>query len=585
MNQNILHSYLVRLENIGKSITHKPIKIIFEQEVSSLIAFTDGQNCYINTANQLSCSFASQEDYLNSLYGLAFHEFGHIIVPNIKERKIWTEKLNQGYLEVEMPNTMKVALTDKNMTVRQLAVHMLQKIGYYLHNGMDDIFIETKMCNLYPGLCKKTIRLNRERFNFLLEQQLYSQEDESEIEKFLKIFLFYNSSSGGRIVKEIFKACYEKFDFILEKIPKMNQTEQDNLRWSFINEILVALWPNIEEKLLHLIQYNETMIKGILSKKINQESFPLESNNLKIYEIHAEQIGSLLKNVSNQTMDKTERNKQLQSKVYAIDYGTQNESIDIQISYPQIKHNMPAEYETERQKMVESIKRLCRLIQNIKKGTGKKQKGQYMGRKLNVKSIYRPDKRIFSNHNNPKHKTMAMVLLIDESESMETEKRIEYARKAAILIYEVSSKCHIPLAVYGHKTKLNTVQIDVFTEFNHTDTDKWNLMAINAAGANRDGMALRYAGEILAKRKEEIKLLILISDGQPYHIQEYYGEKAKKDLRTAKMELERKGITLFSAAIGEDKELIEDIYGTGYLDISDIHLLPECLMNLIINYI
>lgn len=258
MNQKILRNYLVRIENIGKSITKKPIKIIFKKDVSSIVACTDGQNCYINTANQISCSFASQEDYLNSLYGLAFHEFGHIIVPNIKERKIWTEKLNKGYLEVEMPNTMKAALTDMNMTVRQLAIHMLQKIGYYLHNSMDDIFIETKMCNLYPGLCKKTIRLNRERFNFLLEQQLYSQEDESEIEKFLKIFLFYNSSSGGRIVKEIFKACYEKFDFIFEKIPKMNQTGQDNLRWSFINEILVALWPNIEEKLLHLIQYNET---------------------------------------------------------------------------------------------------------------------------------------------------------------------------------------------------------------------------------------------------------------------------------------------------------------------------------------
>ena len=110
------------------------------------------------------------------------------------------------------------------------------------------------------------------------------------------------------------------------------------------------------------------------------------------------------------------------------------------------------------------------------------------------------------------------------------------------------------------------------------------MMDMSARSGNRDGAALRYVAERLMTREEETKLLILISDGQPAAC-DYYGTAAEADLRGIKREYTNKGITMFSAAIGEDKENIERIYQDGFLDITDLNLLPMNLTKLIARYI
>ena len=68
-----------------------------------------------------------------------------------------------------------------------------------------------------------------------------------------------------------------------------------------------------------------------------------------------------------------------------------------------------------------------------------------------------------------------------------------------------------------------------------------------------DGAALRYVAEHLAKRPESQKLLIIISDGQPADCG-YSGTEAEADLRGIKNEYRKRGIVIFAAAIGDDKE-------------------------------
>ena len=43
----------------------------------------------------------------------------------------------------------------------------------------------------------------------------------------------------------------------------------------------------------------------------------------------------------------------------------------------------------------------------------------------------------------------------------------------------------------------------------------------------------------------------------------------------------RKGVQIFAAAIGDDRDRIERIYGAGFLDITDLNQLPVMLTNLI----
>ena len=96
-------------------------------------------------------------------------------------------------------------------------------------------------------------------------------------------------------------------------------------------------------------------------------------------------------------------------------------------------------------------------------------------------------------------------------------------------------------------------------------------------GNKRD---LRFVAEKLSKRPESVKLLILVSDGQPA-ADGYYGTAAEEDLRGIKQEYQRKGILFIAAAIGNDKQNIERIYGDSFLDICDLNQLPTKLTNVV----
>jgi len=65
----------------------------------------------------------------------------------------------------------------------------------------------------------------------------------------------------------------------------------------------------------------------------------------------------------------------------------------------------------------------------------------------------------------------------------------------------------------------------------------------------------------------------------------YVGTAAEADLRGIRKEYTRKGVTLFAAAIGDDKENIERIYQEGFLDITDLNKLPMNLTRLIARYV
>ena len=97
--------------------------------------------------------------------------------------------------------------------------------------------------------------------------------------------------------------------------------------------------------------------------------------------------------------------------------------------------------------------------------------------------------------------------------------------------------------VYGHSTDYtdvgNTVALYSYAEFDGFDhDDKYRMMDIAARGSNRDGAALRFVAEQLSKRPEAVKILILVSDGQPAD-SGYGGSAAEEDLRGIKQEYQR----------------------------------------------
>ena len=146
------------------------------------------------------------------------------------------------------------------------------------------------------------------------------------------------------------------------------------------------------------------------------------------------------------------------------------------------------------------------------------------------------------------------------------------------------------MMIYGHSTDYRyggkePVALYSYAEFESYDSDdKYRLMDIDARNNNRDGAALRFVSEQLSKREEDIKLLIQICDGEPY-ADGYSGVHAEADLAGIKLEYERRGLIYIVAAIGDDKENIERIYGNSFLDITNLDELPVRLTSIVKKYI
>mgnify|MGYP000217086614 FL=1 len=182
-----------------------------------------------------------------------------------------------------------------------------------------------------------------------------------------------------------------------------------------------------------------------------------------------------------------------------------------------------------------------------------------------MRALHRKDGGIFTRTRLPdEEQKLSVGLLVDESGSMGWGDRITHARKTAIVLYDFCMSLGIPITIYGHSTDSKGVALYSYAEFDSLDaSDRYRLMDMSARNGNRDGAALRYVAEHLAKRPESQKLLIIISDGQPADCG-YSGTEAEADLRGIKNEYRKRGIVIFAAAIGDDKENIRRIYQDGF---------------------
>ncbi|MCI9544419.1 MAG: nitric oxide reductase activation protein NorD [Acutalibacter muris] len=273
-----------------------------------------------------------------------------------------------------------------------------------------------------------------------------------------------------------------------------------------------------------------------------------------------------------------ERLSELNEMANSVSYGDIHQGVNIKINrISSVDADLMEQYDAVAPRLVTISKQLQRSIQKELKEhrQGGKQTGLVMGRRLDTHALCRNDGKAFYKNNLPNEiPELAVGLLVDESGSMCSGDRCTYARAAAIILNDFCDSLDIPVMVYGHSTGWSTVELYSYAEFDGFDSDdRYRLMDIGARGGNRDGAALRFVAERLSKRPEAVKLLILVSDGQPAD-DGYSGTAAEEDLRGIKQEYQRKGIIFVAAAIGNDKPSIQRIYGDSFLDITDLEQLP-----------
>lgn len=284
-----------------------------------------------------------------------------------------------------------------------------------------------------------------------------------------------------------------------------------------------------------------------------------------------------------------ERKRELNELAQSISYGNIHNGVNMTVHrICEVEPELCDEYDEVAGDLLHISRQLQKSVtQKLEDSRrGGKQTSLLMGRRLDAHAIARLDGRVFCKNALPNEApALSVGLLLDESGSMCSCDRATYARATAIILYDFCRALDIPIMVYGHSTSSGRVDLYSYAEFDAIDRDdRYRLMDISSRGSNRDGAALRYVAEQLAKRTEDVKILMLVSDGQPAD-SGYYGTAAEEDLRGVKQEYQRKGILFVAAAIGADKDNIERIYGDSFLDITDLNKLPVKLAGIIKRYI
>lgn len=146
--------------------------------------------------------------------------------------------------------------------------------------------------------------------------------------------------------------------------------------------------------------------------------------------------------------------------------------------------------------------------------------------RINVGRVYggRVTSRLFERNIDPANKAnMCVELLVDISGSMSGNKKWYQAMQCTIGLAEVFAKLHIPCKVIGFTADTNGYDV-VHYHYMHwlnTKDERLNLLNLQPEANNFDGYSIRYAAEMLKRRKEEHKILFVLSDGSPACY--YYG--------------------------------------------------------------
>ena len=227
-------------------------------------------------------------------------------------------------------------------------------------------------------------------------------------------------------------------------------------------------------------------------------------------------------------------------------------------------------------------KGIARILEDLRMGCVNHHRR--MGKLVEASEAYRPDKRFFADKKLPQDvPDLAVCILVDESGSMSGNK-IEAARKAAIMLHDFTLGLKVPTHVAGHTTEYrdDNLKYNIYSDYESCgERDRFRLMAMKADCNNRDGAAIDLAAEHLSRRPEEVKLMLVISDGQPC-AERYWGPAANKDTADTVTRWRNKGIEIIGICIDAgEMDVIHQIYGDYFIDGMDLEALPKIMLNLV----
>lgn len=190
------------------------------------------------------------------------------------------------------------------------------------------------------------------------------------------------------------------------------------------------------------------------------------------------------------------------------------------------------------------------------------------------------NKKLFDLEIKKETADFAVEILMDASGS-QRDRTSQVALQGYILsesLYEAG----IPHSVFGFCSFWDYTVMRRFREFDEGREANRRIFEFYASANNRDGLAIRTAGDALEKRTEEKKILIVLSDGRPNDVivnrpnsknpTPYFGEYAIRDTAQEIRKLRNRGISVLGVFAGAEQDLLAErkIFGKDFAYIRDL---------------
>lgn len=600
------------------------LKIYYDTSSDAPVAYTDGKDIVLNAGNCLAAKPKLLEGRFKVNMGVLFHECAHKLFLDFDIHNKGMDSLRGGnlYGEFDVPagsdletnlDELKQAITSYKNSIASV----YQQVQNIISDGHD----EAAMKQCFPGFvarCIDTAGLVQQEHSTSLAENVANSA--SPLSIYFSLILQYAKFGYCNLGEE--NADTEPYTQTLARMEPVIDAalEEHNYkkRWDHINLLVLHLWPVIRDVLEQsendsssgggaggaggggqnpLTDEAAKQLLEALANAANADNSAAPAPSGTGHSISPnsvagqgnpggeQELGAMLNELGTEKA-KDAVQKELDQAQRDLIRGTnmptthKGVSVSVKRHHDQNKEAYDEIFDEVKPYVRNLISEIVALLREFNEEA--LQRHRRYGPIIEATESYRPDGAFFAKKKLPEDRpNMAMCVLVDESGSMGGYK-LEMAKKAMVMLEQFATGVGVPLMVAGHCVRHRGVDLNIYKDYvsARPEQDRYALAAIDSGGCNRDGLPLRLCAEMLAQRPEEIRLLVVISDGRP-NDDDYSGQTAYEDIQNTVAEFRRKGLLIYGAAIDEDREVIQELYGKGFLSIQDLKSLPKTMVRLL----
>lgn len=233
---------------------HTAVQCFWDESPDAHAAYTDNRKICVNAANPITQSFPTRKLRADSLVGMAGHEVGHILFTDFQMRDLYASSLKAGRMYPAEPSGLTTKEQSYLSELKQVydddevAVMALMKAALYVNNILEDVYIEARMIDAFPGVYRTGILLNSLR-QVELVPGIKAQQEAGYHEYAIIVNLLLQYCRSGDI-NNLGGYTGPYLDALYDCIPVIDGSlyEDDaRERFSATNTLVIKLWPYIRQ--------------------------------------------------------------------------------------------------------------------------------------------------------------------------------------------------------------------------------------------------------------------------------------------------------------------------------------------------